>query len=104
MDELSVDPAYLEKLAQLQDTAAQGSDAAGGLTGGISQAAWTTHGVVSHDSNREITATEKKRATAAQNISDASARLAAKLRATTQTYAGVDQGSRWNLDRQVQDR
>lgn len=104
MDDISVDPAYLEKLAQLQDKAVEGSDQAGELTDGISHAVWTTHGVVSRVSNDAITAAEKNRATAAQNISDASARLAAKLRPTAQTYTGVDTELSWNLDRQVGDR
>ncbi|MBY0443050.1 MAG: ESX-1 secretion-associated protein [Mycobacteriaceae bacterium] len=104
MANVTVDPDYLEKLAKLQDEAAEGSAQAGELTDGISRTVWTTHGVVSHVSNHEITAAENSRATAAQNISDASARLAATLRPTAQTYAGVDTGLGWNLDRQVRDR
>lgn len=101
MDELTVTPEYLEKLARQQDEARDRSMAAAGATSGVDDDVETSHGVISDDSNHAVARAERQRKLAAENIAKASAVLAQRLRDLEKTYRSVDDDLGWGIDRQV---
>lgn len=104
MDDLTVTPEYLEKLAHWQDEASQKATEAKSKTSGIEHDLTWSHGHVSYPSTKATGAAEKARQRAAASIANAATDLAAQLRDAEETYEAVDNTLRRNIDRQDVDR
>ena len=101
MDDLKVTPEYLEQLAQCQDRAQEEAADTRETTARIRREVKTTHGVISTPSNEQIDNAEEKRKRAVDSVANASARLAASLRALKEEYLCVDADSSHLIDRQL---
>lgn len=101
MDDLTVTPEYLEKLAQYQDRASEEATATGKTTSGVSHDVTVSHGVISTSSNEEVRDVEHHRKAAVESVAHAAARLAENLRAMKDAYLRVDTDSSRNIDRQI---
>lgn len=103
MADLTVDPRYLEKLATNQDEAAGKAAEAAAVTSEIGHKVNVSHGVISTASNDGFASTEVSRRNAGLALQQASDDLAAKLRATEETYVDVDEELGENLGQQMLD-
>lgn len=104
MQELTVDPDYLNELAGFQDQASGQATSGAKATHKVSHDLWLTHGVISGVSNTEVSDAVNDRVAAGKAIAKACAALADSLRSAADAYQGTDEQESENLDNQLLDR
>lgn len=103
MDDVTVDPAYLNELANLQRNAAGKARDATGLTEGVSRSLWVSHGpgvFLGNIAFGEAAEARRDAGVAMERLADS---LAERLSAAATTYTRVDQQQSRDIDAQIQD-
>jgi hypothetical protein len=104
MADLLLSRTILETLAKNQEGAAKDAKAAADDLNGTGSDCWISHGVISGSSDGAFSTIEGIRQAAGSALSDASLKMAAKLRAARDAYTGVDSELAGNLNKQMLDR
>ncbi|WAC89805.1 type VII secretion target [Mycobacterium sp. Aquia_213] len=104
MADLAVTPEHLDTLATKQDQAATQATTPASAGANVEVATWVTHGVVSGVSNVAFTKAAAARKKTADAMSQASTKLAGKLRTAKAVYGSADGEASENIDRQLLDR
>lgn len=102
MPGLTVDPEELDRLAHIQDRAADQADAGAHATHGLGKRVEESHGVVSHQSNAAVANKETERETAGQTLKQACLVLAAALRVAENSYVNADEDSARHIGHRAQ--
>jgi hypothetical protein len=101
MEELLVDPDYVETLAKNQDRAATDIEEALKAPADLGYNVWITHGVICFPGNQEVVKAEAARSAALTATQAVSTSFAAKLRKAEKAYEGTDHQESEHLNKQL---
>lgn len=101
MEDVSVDPDYIQRLAPYQEQAADAFGSAAGVVSGMAHQVSSTHGVVCDGSRAALRNLEEAHNHLAATMQGFSTQLAEWLRTAAYAYGSADDLAAKNLNRQV---